>query len=122
MLAVWFAFPMMRRLIEYRANCVRMPARIAGMPNFVCRSPVQRPVKRPTSTAISSAAQAGSPCRSSMTVTAPPVANEPSTVRSETLRSRNVIYTPKAIMPQIMPCAAAAGMREKRFGMLSEDR
>ena len=51
--------PMMRRLTEYSANCVSIPARMAGMPNFVCRRPVQRPANIPAMTAMMSATYAG---------------------------------------------------------------
>ena len=31
-LMAWFAFPMIFRLMEYKESCVRIQARIAGMP------------------------------------------------------------------------------------------
>ena len=89
--ALFAAMPMMCRLMEYRENWVRMPARIAGMPSLVCSVPVTKPASRPASMATSSAAQAGQPARISMTVTAPPVVKEPSTVRSATSSRRKVI-------------------------------
>ena len=113
---------MMRRLIEQSANCVRMPARMAGMPSFVCSRPVTRPASRPATTAASSAAHAGQPAMMSMTVTAPPVVNDPSTVRSATSSRRNVMYTPRAMMPQMMPWATPPGRRETRFGRLRDAR
>ena len=74
----------------------------------------------PAAIAASSAAHAGQPASSSMTVTAPPVANEPSTVRSAMSSSRNVMNTPSAIKPQMMPCATAAGILDSRFSTLRE--
>ena len=82
------------------------------MPKRVWSSPVISPVTTPASSAASSAAQAGQPANSSMTVTAPPVAKEPSTVRSAMSSTRKVRNTPKAIRPQSSPWAAAAGIRE----------
>ncbi len=82
---------MIIRLMEYSAYCVRIPARIAGIPSFVCRSPVAVPARRPATTAISIAAQGFQPLIVSMTVTAPPVAKVPSTERSATSRRRNVM-------------------------------
>ena len=61
------------------------------MPSLVCKSPVTSPASSPASVATTSAAHAGQPARISMTVTAPPVVNEPSTVRSATSSSRKVI-------------------------------
>ena len=113
---------MMRRLIEYSANCVSIPARIAGIPSFVCRKPVHRPVSTPTTMAMSSAAQAGIPASRSITATAPPVANEPSTVISGISSSRKVINTPSAMSPHMMPCATAAGILDIRFVTLRADR
>ena len=101
---------MIRRLMEYRASWVRMPARIAGIPHRVCSTPVRNPAIMPTRMAISTATHTLQPLRVSSTQTAPPVAREPSTVRSATSRIRYVIYTPMAITPQIMPWAAAPGM------------
>ncbi len=112
--------PMIARLIEYSANCVRIPARMAGMPSAVCRSPVHSPASRPAASAASSAAQGFHPPRISMTATAPPVVNVPSTVRSATSNNRNVIYTPSAIIPQIRPCAMPAGIFPSRTSGLSD--
>ena len=88
----WFALlPMIRRLMEYRDSWVRMPARMAGMPHFVWNRPVTKPASIPARNAHSRAAQALTPARISMTATAPPVAREPSTVKSATSRIRNVM-------------------------------
>ena len=77
---------------------------------------------RDATTAASSAAHAGQPAMMSMTVTAPPVVNDPSTVRSATSSRRNVMYTPRAMMPQMMPWATPPGRRETRFGRLRDAR
>ena len=82
---------MMCRLMEYRAIWVRIPERIGGIPSRVWSSPVTRPASSPAISAISSASHAGLPARISMTVTAPPVAKEPSTVRSAKSSSRKVM-------------------------------
>ena len=79
-------FSIIRRLMEYRASWVNMPARIAGMPINVCSRPVTSPASMPASTATSMATQTSQPPIMSMAATAPPVAMEPSTVRSATSR------------------------------------
>ena len=61
------------------------------MPNLVCNTPVQSPVSTPATSAMRIDAQAGQPASSSITVTAPPVAKEPSTVRSAISSSRKVM-------------------------------
>ncbi len=110
----WLALPpMIRRLMEYRASWVRIPARMAGMPHFVWNRPVARPARRPETKAHSRASQQFMPPRISITATAPPVAMEPSTVRSATSSTRKVMYTPMAMMPHTRPCAAAPGSEFK---------
>ena len=89
--ALFAAIPMICRFTEYRANWVRMPERMAGIPSLVWSIPVQKPASRPAISATSRAAQAGHPAKMSMTVHAPPVVKEPSTVRSATSSSRKVI-------------------------------
>ena len=74
--------PMMARLTDHRPSWVRMPARMAGMPQAVCKRPVARPVSMPVSMAHSRASQTLQPPAIIMTHTAPPVQKEPSTVRS----------------------------------------
>ena len=64
---------------------------MAGMPSLVWSMPVQKPAATPAITATSRAAQAGQPARMSITVQAPPVVKEPSTVRSATSRSLKVM-------------------------------
>ena len=81
---------MIRRLTEYSASCVRMPAKIAGMPHRVWNSPVTRPASIPMRNAHAMASHTFAPARIIMTATAPPVASEPSTVRSATSKMRKV--------------------------------
>ena len=73
---------MMAMLIDHRLSWVKMPAKMAGMPHSVWSSPVTRPAAMPASTAASSAAGRLTPPLNSTANTAPPVQNEPSTVRS----------------------------------------
>jgi len=82
---------MIRRLMEYRDSWVRIPARMAGMPHFVWNRPVTKPAAMPARKEHSKASQGLTPARISMTAAAPPVASEPSTVRSATSRIRNVM-------------------------------
>ena len=79
-------WPMMRRFTEYSASWVRMPARMAGMPQAVCSRPVTRPAAMPERKAATMAAQGFQPPVTSMMNTAPPVHMVPSTVRSATSR------------------------------------
>ena len=82
-----FAFiPMMAKLTDHRPSWVRMPAKIAGMPQAVCRRPVTIPASSPAPSAARSASQRLTPEPNSITNTAPPVQKEPSTVRSATSR------------------------------------
>ena len=71
--------------------------------------------KNPATAAINRATTGLTPASTSMTVTAPPVVKEPSTVRSLVPSSRNVMYTPSAMNPQIMPCAIPPGSAPSRF-------
>ena len=114
--------PIMRRLMEYRASWVRMPARMAGMPQKVWKMPVTSPASMPAASAASSASQVGQPFRVSTTHTAPPVHRDPSTVRSAMSRMRKVMYTPMAIMPQIRPWVTAPGIELSRADMKSITR
>ena len=101
--ATFALLPRMRRFTEYSASWVRIPDRIAGMPKNVWNVPVTRPQSMPTTKAASNAAQTFQPLMIRIAATAPPVAMEPSTVRSDTSRIRYVMYTPIAIRPQIRP-------------------
>ena len=83
--------PIILKLMEYNASCVSIPERIAGIPSFVCRSPVTAPAARPARTAISRHDHIGNPAILSITVTAPPVVNEPSTVKSAMSSILNVM-------------------------------
>lgn len=98
-----FALPMMIRFADQSIICVRIPARIAGIPKNVCRIPVISPQRTPASVAIAIAAHAFTPETSRTAHTAAPVQMVPSTVRSAMSRILNVIKTPIAMMPQIIP-------------------
>ena len=74
--------PMMAMLMDHRPNWVRMPDRMAGMPQKVCRIPVTRPASIPASREASMAIHRLVPPVYSTTNTAAPVQKEPSTVRS----------------------------------------
>ncbi len=64
---------------------------MGGIPIKVCKSPVTAPARIPAINAASIASHKLHPFRISITATAPPVANEPSTVRSAISRMRYVI-------------------------------
>ena len=70
------------RFSEYSESWVNMPAKIAGMPIAVWKTPVSRPASMPAIIAQSSASHTFQPFSISITQTAPPVAMLPSTVRS----------------------------------------
>ena len=82
------------------------------MPSSVCSSPVASPANIPAANAATSAAGADQPDRISITVTAPPVAKEPSTVRSAKSSILKVRKTPSAMIPQISPWATLPGRAE----------
>ena len=69
-------------MIEYRANCVKIPARIAGILSLVIRIPVISPASIPARIEQIRASHIGQPFTRRITQVAPPVHNEPSTVRS----------------------------------------
>ena len=114
--------PIMRRLIEYSANWVSMPESMAGMPSRVCSTPVHSPAAVPARRAAISAAQAGQPEVMSIMATAPPVAKEPSTVRSAISSNWKVMYRPSAIMPQIIPWAIPPGILDIRLAILGSPK
>ena len=66
--------PMMARLTDHSPSWVRIPARIAGMPQAVWSRPVASPA--------SMASHRPAPAPNRTTNTAPPVQKDPSTVRS----------------------------------------
>ena len=55
---------------------------MAGIPKAVCKIPVARPARQPETSAASNARYILTPEVDKTTKTAPPVASEPSTVRS----------------------------------------
>ena len=74
--------PMMRRLMDHRLICVRMPARIAGISSTVCKKPVTAPASMPASMAAMTAISGSTPETTRTAHTLPPSAKLPSTVRS----------------------------------------
>ena len=78
--------PIMDRLTDHSPSWVRIPARMAGMPQAVWSRPVTSPASIPARMAHRVAIQMLTPLRASSTQAAPPVAREPSTVRSATSR------------------------------------
>ena len=108
---------MIFRFTEYRDNCVRIPARMAGIPIKVWKIPVTRPAVIPAKVATKRDTHTLCPLIIIMTQTAPPVHMVPSTVRSAMSRTRNVRYTPIAIIPQIRPWAAAPGSAMIKFAI-----
>ena len=74
--------PMMRRLMDHRPICVKMPARMAGISNTVCKKPVTAPATMPASIAARMASSGLTPATTSTAHTQPPRAKLPSTVRS----------------------------------------
>ena len=83
MLIATLAFmPMIARLMDHSPSWVRMPDRMAGMPQTVWSRPVTSPASIPASSAASSASQRLTPAPKSMTNAAASVQKDPSTVRS----------------------------------------
>ena len=75
--------PIIRRLIDHSAICVRIPERIAGISNTVCKNPVTAPAASPASSAIRIARIGFMPLFAIIAAqTHPPSAKLPSTVRS----------------------------------------
>ncbi len=69
----------------------------------------------PLTIAQMQASHAGQPARINITDTAQPVAKVPSTDRSARFRILKEIYTPRAMIPQIIPWAIPPGRRPIRF-------
>lgn len=99
--------------MENSASCVKIPARIAGIPIQVCRIPVISPASMPARKAHSIATHTFAPCVIITMHTAPPVAIVPSTVRSARSSTLKVMNTPIAISPQIKPCSHCTGKCRK---------
>ena len=83
------------------------------MPNLVWKIPVAKPAIQPAQNATSILTHTFRPLDIHNTMIAPPVPIEPSTERSATSSTRKVIYTPIAMMPQMIPWAAAPGKAAK---------
>ena len=90
-IALLAANPIIARLIDHKANCVRIPERMAGIPSFVCKKPVTRPASNPAKKETITASHGFHPPIINITATAPPVVNVPSTVISAKFNIRNVM-------------------------------
>ena len=100
--------PMMRRLMDHRLICVRIPARIAGISKTVVKMPVTAPAMAPAHMPASTAIKGSTLLLTMSTAqTQPPRAKLPSQVISGMSSRRNVINTPSTIMPQRTPCETA---------------
>ena len=99
------ALPMMRRLTEYSAIMVRIPASSAGIFIFVVRKPVTAPASIPATAAARIAVLTLWPVAISVAAVAAPSGKLPSQVRSARSSTRNVTYTPRAITAHNKPCA-----------------
>ena len=84
------ARPMMRRLIEYSAIWVKIPASSGWIFPHVLSSPVTSPATSPTQPPTAVAASGGHPPTSRMAAVAAPVVKLPSMVRSAKSRIRKV--------------------------------
>ena len=82
---------------------------MSGIPRTVCSTPVISPASIPATNATATAATGFHPFKISITVTTPPVAMVPSTVRSAKSSILKVKNTPIAIIPQISPWATEPG-------------
>ena len=102
-------FPIIFRFTPHRPSCVRIPARIAGIPMTVWKIPVTRPTSIPAIVATMRAVHTFAPPCIIIMQTAAPVHIVPSTDKSAISKIRKVMYTPIAIIPQISPCATAPG-------------
>lgn len=100
-----FAFPITWRLIEYRAIIVRIPERIAGIFNFVYKTPVITPAAAPQIIALRIPQPGFTFEEISEAATAPPRGKLPSQVMSGTSRTRKDKKTPIASIDHISPWA-----------------
>ena len=99
------ALPIMRRLTEYKAIIVKIPANRAGIFILVCKMPVIIPASIPAMQAPKSAARGPKPATIMEAAVAAPSGKLPSTVKSAISSTRNVTYTPRAINAHSKPCA-----------------
>ncbi|MPM57637.1 hypothetical protein SDC9_104460 [bioreactor metagenome] len=78
---------MMRRLTEYSAIIVKIPANKAGIFSLVCRMPVTTPAKAPAMPATKMAVSGLKPLVNNAAATAAPNGKLPSTVKSAISRT-----------------------------------
>ena len=78
----WPVILMIFKFTDHKASCVKIPARMAGIPNNVCNKPVTSPHNKPAIKPRSNPSQKLPPEKMITAHTAPPVTNDPSTVKS----------------------------------------
>ena len=93
-----------RKLIDHREICVKIPAKIAGISNTVCKIPVTAPAINPPKIAqIKTNIGLIFPSEIKIAQINPPSVKLPSTVISGISSNLNVIYTPSTIIPHNTP-------------------
>lgn len=112
------ALPIIFKLIDHNESWVKIPAKIGGIPKKVCKRPVNKPARIPATTPNSIPNQKLPPLKIITAHTAPPVANDPSTVRSGISSTLYEMKTPNAMMLQIAPSITAPGSELKYCSML----
>jgi hypothetical protein len=100
-------FPMIRRLTEYSAVIVRIPASSRLTLNFIASSPVTTPATAPASAPQSVAITGDHPATSSTADTPAPKVIEPSAVMSGNSKIRKLMYTPNANNDRMNPIVIA---------------
>ena len=78
------------RLIEYKPNCTKIPAKIAGILALVCKRAVVVPISSPNMKEAVNERRGLILAVINMTDTIPPLLNEPSTLKSEMCNILNV--------------------------------
>ena len=92
LLTDWFDLSdMIRRLMDQREIWVRIPARIAGIPKKVCKTPVTAPATPPANAPHTRASVGSSPASIIVAHTQPPSAKAPSVVISAIFKSLKVM-------------------------------
>src|SRR3989344_5857104 len=87
-------FPMIRKLIEYRADIVKIPAKRLSILNRVDKNAVTHPTIAPAIAAIPIAKNGFIPRVTKMADTAAPKGKLPSTVKSGNFKTRKERNTP----------------------------
>ena len=102
-----FGRPITRRLTEYSAIDVNIPARICSTRKRWFRNAVTDPAAAPAAAAAAVAVQQSTPCVISAAATAAPSGNDPSTVKSGKSSTRNVRNAPSATKANASPVSPA---------------